>query len=318
MTIDMSELLLNLEPETIEELKEVQEAQEIKSPIELYGRVMANFDEESRTLGVPFPWSVMQQVNEMRPGELSLWVGASSSGKSLILGQVINHVLRSQTALIMSLEMKPEETIWRMIHQYAGCSEPSREIAEQFLQRAEGKLFIYDQVDSLPVDTVLAVVRFATQRMMADHLVIDSLMKCGVGRENYEAQAEFVNRLQYAAKASRTHIHLVCHVRKPDGSAGLPSKYDVRGAGEITDVADNIYILGRNKPKEAALQKQGDGRDLNEKELELLTQKDVYLDCAKNRHGGEERRVGLYFHKDSQQYLSQPYNSIQGPYPPPF
>jgi len=121
-------------------------------------------------------------------------------------------------------------------------------------------------------------------------------MKCGVGREQYELQADFVDRLCYAAKAHRIHIHLVHHIRKGDDESRVPNKFDLRGAGEITDLADNVLIVWRNKPKEAKLR---NGK-ATEEDLQKL---DALLRVDKQRNGEWEGMVALWHHADSMQYV---------------
>ncbi|MOA37333.1 hypothetical protein D3C78_1589130 [compost metagenome] len=47
---------------------------------------------------------------------------------------------------------------------------------------------------------------------------------------------------------------MVAHPRKADSDGAAPGKVDVKGAGEITDLADNVFAVVRNpnpKPDEA-------------------------------------------------------------------
>jgi len=138
---------------------------------------------------------------------------------------------------------------------------------------------------------------YAFSKLGVKHIVIDSLMKCGLGTDDYNAQKSFVDRLCWIAKTYKGHIHLVHHMRKGRSENDIPDKFDVKGAGEITDMVDNLFIVHRNKGKEQKVEK---GESVDELEP------DSTLTVAKQRHGEWEGKVALYFDPSSHQYLSGP------------
>ena len=207
---------------------------------------------------------------------------------------------RGRRVLVASMEMKPEETLQWMCSQAAGCA-PSKEFALGWLERMKDVGHIYDCLDKVPQERVLGLVHYAGSELDIDHLVIDSLTMCGVGREDYSQQAEFVNELRAAAKMHRMHIHLVCHMRKGSDENEQVGKFSIRGAGEIADLADKVFVIFRNKLREQHLAYKENGIPFDEK---FLTQPDVWLKLVKNRQDGTELNFGLYFHKDSMQFTS--------------
>jgi twinkle protein len=230
-----------------------------------------------------------------------VWGGESSSGKSQITGQVILWNLENEKAVIASMEMRPIQTIRRMASQAAGCAA-SKDFERRFVNWAGGKLWIYDQVDSVAVEKILGMVHWCVRELGITQIVIDSLTKCGLSRDDYAIQARFIDRLQWAAKHYNCHIHLICHMRKP--AAGHKSgKHDIRGAAEITDLADNVIVVSRNKPKEVAEEKMNRGFPLTDKEQDLIKQPDTFLEIAKNRKNGEEKVFGLWFNKLANQFV---------------
>jgi twinkle protein len=82
--------------------------------------------------------------------------------------------------------------------------------------------------------------------------VIDSLMRLGVGSEDYEGQERAVFELVSWAVAKGVHIHLAAHSRKADRSAShaVPDAEDVKGTSEIAANAANIIGLWRNRKLE--------------------------------------------------------------------
>jgi twinkle protein len=50
---------------------------------------------------------------------------------------------------------------------------------------------------------------------------------------------------------TRCGVHLVMHSRKKEDEFAPPGKFDAKGTGTITDLADNVMTVWRNKKKEA-------------------------------------------------------------------
>lgn len=222
---------------------------------------------------------------------------------SLLLGQVILWWLKYQTALIASLEMKPVETLYRMARQMRGGMF-GHEYLDEFMSGLDGKLWIYDQLDSVQSDRILGLIHYAASELKTDHIVIDSLTKCGLSRDDYAVQARFVDRIQWAAKRHNVHVHLVCHMRKGNDENTRPGKFDIRGAAEISDLADNVLVIYRNKPKEEAQKKRESGQMLSRAEEMELSKPDTILRVDKNRANGEEASFGLWYHQGAMQFLA--------------
>jgi twinkle protein len=110
----------------------------------------------------------------------------------------------------------------------------------------------------------------------------------------------FVDELTAIARDHGIHIHLVHHVKKPKDEDHKPNKYDYKGSGAITDLVDNVISVWRNKAKE---RKREEGKAIEDKEPDAL------LICDKQRNGEWEGQIGLWFHKESMQYVGAPYDS---------
>jgi|DEB0MinimDraft_6_1074348.scaffolds.fasta_scaffold05399_9 twinkle protein len=255
--------------------------------------------------GEPLPWE--QDIWFCRPGELTIWGGINKQGKSLILGQVILNFLKTQTAAIASLEMKPAQTVYRMICQAATC-KASAEYCDNFLPKLKNRLFVYNKLGSVGSDRILAFCYYAKKTLGVDHIVVDSLMKCGLRSDDRNGEKSIVDRLQEAAKTLNVHIHLVCHVRKPEDETKRVGKMDIKGDGSITDLADNIIIYQQNKLRRRAKEKLANGFDeskLTQAELKALDQHDAWLTVEGNRHGSKEGIIGLYYHEPSGQFTKR-------------
>lgn len=236
-------------------------------------------------------WQKAKDRVRFRAGEVSLWAGINGHGKSMFLSQVILDLCyQAERTMVASFEMKPVKQMERMSRQASGSRVPDIEFLEVFSQWTDGRLWIYDHVGSVEWKKVIAVMRYAAKTFGITHFVIDSLMKCVKGEDDYNAQKDFVNELCAFAQAHGVHIHLVHHVRKGESEHKAPGKFDVKGAGAITDQVDNVFIVWRNKV--AAQENNGEPT--------------CVIACEKQRNGEFEGKLGFFFDIDSQQYMEHP------------
>lgn len=274
-----------------------QESQYISRASEFTDIAVESFAQDQSMLGLRLPWPKTHDRFAMREGEVTLWAGINGHGKSQILGQVCALTLPTAKWLIASLEMPVKATIHRMICQMSGMREPPDDYIKSLMASTDGRLWIYDQLDTIPAERLIAMIHYAVTKLGIEHIILDSLVKCGLGVDDYNAQKIFVDKLCWAAKSNGIHIHLVHHVRKSEREGKVPDKFDIKGAGEITDLVDNVIIVHRNKDKEEKI-REGKPYDKYEPDTALI--------IAKQRHAGIEDRFSLYFHPESQQFLSGP------------
>jgi len=216
--------------------------------------VIEYFHGENKVIGSVMPWGKTHAQIRFRPHEVTVWGGYNGHGKSLVLGQIINSFNREgEKTCIASLEMRPQITLARMCRQSAG-KVPSKEFIEAYHQATDGTLWMYDQQGVVRGDKMLAVIRYAVDKFKVKHFLIDSLMKCGFGEDDYNGQKDFVDKLCAVARDTGVHIHLVHHSRKGKDEYAPPGKHDMKGTGAIIDQVDNLIIVWRNKKKEEAKQ----------------------------------------------------------------
>ena len=265
--------------------------------------------ENGELQGDKLPWEKTHNVFGFRPGEVTVWCGINGHGKSQLLGQVALWMIRDTKVCIISLEMPIRSLALRMMRQASGAQFPSREFRHKFYSWTDNRLWFYDQLDTIESDRILGVTHYVGRELGCKHVMIDSLMKCGIpadGNGHLTAQASFVDALTAASKACNTHTHLVHHVRKGETEEKAPGKFDLRGAAQIADMADNIAIIHRNKSKERRI---ADGEEVEDSEP------DCTLTIAKQRHGEWEGRIALWFDAASQQYIPKPGGAMPWPDP---
>ena len=239
----------------------------------------------------PIPTMLWKKTNgkvKFRPGEVSLWAGVNGHGKSMFLSQVeLDLCYQAERVMVASFEMKPVKQMHRMSRQAYAGREPEIPFLELLHAWTDGRLWMYDHVGAVEWRKLIAVMRYAVKEFGITQFVIDSLMKCVKGEDDYNAQKDFVNELCAFAAAHGVHVHLVHHVRKGESEHKAPGKFDVKGAGAITDMVDNVFIVWRDKKAE----------------LENKGNPTCIVACEKQRNGEFEGKFGFWFDIDSQQYL---------------
>jgi len=264
---------------------------------------------------VYLPWEKCREV-ELRGGEVSLWAGQNGHGKTQVVSQVVLSLMgQGERVCVASFEMKPITTMQRFARMYAGTDPYSQEyqsvegikaldsLYEEFGQWSDGRLWLYNQQGSVTADRVIGMARYCAKELGITHVVIDSLMKCVQGEDDYNGQKQLIDELCALARDNSIHIHMVHHTRKPANELHLPDKYDAKGSGSITDQVDNVLIVWRNKGKEDDYKAKG---QMSSKR----TEPDAMVLCRKQRNGEHEPTIKLWFDRDSQQYKGDPSDAL--------
>jgi len=197
------------------------------------------------------PWESTEGKFVFRPAELSVWSGFKGHGKSLVIGQVFEKFISDgKKVFIISPEFPPHRVLYRMLIQSLTKAGLREDVAIDWLDAVKTKLWIYDQQSSLKPKDIIALCRYAVERMGVQHILIDSLMKCGIDQDDYSGQKRFVDAIQQVAHKSKVHIHLVAHMKKGKDDKEVGGLHSVKGASEIADLAENVIVVWRNKEKE--------------------------------------------------------------------
>lgn len=258
---------------------------------------------QEQLAGCSTPWHTVENELRFRAGEVTLWGGVNGHGKSAVLGYAMLHAMAAgERACIASMEMRPIATMERLGRQAACAEKPAPDYLRGFGRWTNDRLWLYNHVGTVQRDRMLAVSRYCRNELGVQHMVIDSMLKCGIAPDDYAGQKNFVDQLCAIARDTDLHIHLVHHARKGERESVVPDKFDIKGAGEITDLVDNVLIVHRNKLKEAKLRKEGLS---DEDRAAAEAQADTVLICAKQRHHTWEGNVKLWFDPDSLQFRDQ-------------
>ncbi len=283
----------------------MQESQRIETGIFYADQIAERLKSGKSLKGDRLPWSGSTEKIGFDGGQVTVWAGYNGHMKSMVLGQVMMWMSQTVKVGILSFEMPVIDTIERMIYQAAGCI-PSQAYGQQWAEWSTDKIYLYDQLDTVPANRVLGVVFYMAKELGVKHIMIDSLAKCGLAYGDGNAEKRFIDTLAATAKALDIHIHLVTHLRKPSKSqmVTIPDKYDVKGAGEITDLVDNVIIFWMDKKRARLNRLQKAGNVLSGEETDYLISNPSHrLICEKQRHWEFEGTIPLWFDDDSLQFL---------------
>ncbi|MFC7332926.1 AAA family ATPase [Rhodocista pekingensis] len=264
--------------------------------------------------GYALPWGKLAGKVWFRPGELTLWTGATGAGKSQVLGHaLIDAADQGARICIASLEMAPAQLLRRAAKQAGNTDRPTEPYIREIVGWLDERFWLFGHVGKAGTARLIEVFEYARARYGCDVFVVDSLMRLGLGTDDYTGQEKAVFELVNWAVDKGVHVHLVAHARKQDrtnGSAGsVPDAEDVKGTSEIASNAANVIGVWRNRKLEGELQQ---ARDMAERGAagadalvrELADKPPVVLNVAKQRNGDFEGKCGLWFDPASYQYRS--------------
>lgn len=248
------------------------------------------------------PWRKADDKLMFRAGEVVLVAGYNGSGKSqLVQHLALQQMYHGHTVCYASLEMAGPSLMYRTTRQATGLRQPTAEYARAVHAWFGAHLLIYSAGQSSKLDPLLGAFEYARQRYGCKVFVVDNLAKCGMAEDDYNGQKAYVDALTDFAKATGSVVIVVHHLRKGVSESDLPGKMDLKGSGAITDMADTVCLLWRNKPKEEA---EEQGLDVSERgPLERTEDPDACLRVVKQRNGEWEGKLWLWFDVDSYQYL---------------
>jgi twinkle protein len=280
--------------------------------LKTYTNEMENINEwitpgDGIEIGYHAPWKKTHENILFRPNELSIWTGINGHGKSQFVGHILVDMIKQGAKVCLaSLEMRPKIFLGRMTKQITAMCDPSYEYITSVEEWLAGKLWYVNVLGKIDIKRLIEVFTYAKSRYDVDVFLIDSLMMVkGVHTEDFKSQEVLIQDLCDFKNNHDCQVHLIVHPRKSADEQGVPGKMDVKGAGTITDAADNIFSLWRNKKKEHIKEQYLKGAILSQSESECLNMPDTIWHCDKQRNGDWEGKYGLWFDRKSLQYLER-------------
>jgi len=246
-------------------------------------------------------------------GELSVWSGSNASAKSTFLNQMaLESINQGYTTAIYSGELTERRLANWLVLQAAGKEnvQLSKQYGNYYVEASKkltifnwlkDKIYIYDNDYGNSSESVLKSIEDAIKQHNIKVVIIDNLMSIDIGSNDdnkYAQQSKFITKLSSIAKEYNVHIHFVCHPRK---TTTFLRKNDISGSADLTNIADNVFILHRvNKDFKKNIQ-----------ELYGKGAPDIYQDytnilevCKNREYGIEDKFIGMYFEPTSKRLLN--------------
>ena len=242
-------------------------------------------------------------------GQVSVWTGINSSGKSTLLGQMLIEAVEQDFGVCafsgelpaplfrywIELQMAGPDNLSKKIDAITGDNHyyVSTEVVTKMRSWYNDRFFLYDNMSAITPESVLKVFEYAARRYDCKVFLVDNLMTMigGTGDDYYRRQSEFVKSVTQFAKKFDVHVHIVAHPRKVKGRL---TKMDVAGTGDITNLADNVFSVHRITPD-----------DREDKEFKDFYDCDSILDIFKNRFSGrQDISIGMKFSEPSKRFYT--------------
>jgi twinkle protein len=240
-----------------------------------------------------------------RDAELVILNGINGHGKSQLAGQfALDAMLQGKRVCIASMEMPARRLLTRLTRQTAGIAtgDPTQAYANACIDWYAQKLWLFDLVGTAKTTRMLDVFSYARKKYGIDVFFIDNMSKCGIDDDDYSAQKRFMEELCDFKNTTGTTVFLVTHSRKGESEEMPTGKMDVKGSGSITDLADSVLTIWRNKKKERQIAELNEYDDVPD---ELLGTPDSRLTCSKQRNGEWEGFVGTYWGGMAMQFIGK-------------
>jgi twinkle protein len=285
----------------------------LRKPTEFIDAVTKLFWPEDGThVGYRTPYGKLGDKLLFRPGEVTLWTGASGAGKSQALSDcAVDWVRQGSRICLSSLEMKASQTLKRMVKQVTGIDRPTAQFIDHSLHWLMQGLLIYDKIGKAAVASMLEVFDFARKKYGCDQFIVDSLMRLGIASDDHVGQEKAMFTMVDWAVSSDVHLHIVAHARKGTAQSGAPETEDIKGASEIGANAFNIISMYRNRDLEDDIRKL-EAQQMFEQAEKLKETPGVILNVAKQRNGDFEGKIGLWFDQANYRYYSSHDKSLWG------
>ena len=249
-------------------------------------------------------------------GEISIVSGLNGSGKSSWLNCItLNAIQRGYKVAMFSGElMKEKVKTWlnqaaagreyvKKVYGYDDFYYVPKDVTAKIDAWTRDKIFLYDNKYGRNWSRLLESIKQVVETKGVNLMILDNLMTLDLdafsGDKN-EKQSAFVNSLADLAKQANIHIILVAHPRK---SLTFLRREDIGGSGDITNLADNVYIIHRCNKDFAKRAPEFLGLD----EVMRIVDTEGYsniVEVCKNRFIGSVDNVfGYYYEQETKRFI---------------
>lgn len=197
----------------------------------------------------------------IRMGDLSVWTGVPSSGKSTFINDILCRIVTKHglKPAIASFEQNPQQdhkralSTWRIERPASQHSPAEKALADQWID--DNFIFIVpNEEEAITLEWVLEKAATAAIRFNCKIIVIDPWNEMDHTRPKDQTMTEYVGfaikELKSLAKKYQVHVAIVAHPAKPKrdvkGNFPIPSLYDVADSAHFYNKADLGVIVHRS------------------------------------------------------------------------
>lgn len=264
-------------------------------------------------------------------GEISIVSGLNGSGKSSWLNCVsLNAIQRGFKVAMFSGElMKEKVKTWlnqvaagrefvKRVHGYDDFYYVPKDVTAKIDEWTRDKIFLYDNKYGRNWSRLLESIRNVVKDKGVHLLILDNLMTLDLdafsGDKN-EKQSAFVNSLADLAKQANIHIILVAHPRK---SLTFLRREDIGGSGDITNLADNVYIIHRCNKDFAKRAPEFLGNEEVTNIVEYHGFSNVVEVCKNRFVGSVDNIFGYYYELETKRFMQDKTEHVVYGWNPPM
>lgn len=309
MAVDVSKYVVRDERDYVSELGELDSRTYLATPMQLRDQVWGSISNPER--GLRMPWTDCDLV-QFVPRRWSVWSGRSFSGKTQLLRMLMAHALaQGEHVMIASPEEDPWEWLRELVY-LAACrrTEISESFVDYCLETWEHSLRIFTPTGFIDPFKVLGAICYVAKLMGLNQVVIDSLMKLDIRKDDLDGQRQLANTLDRVVRQYNLHIHLVAHPAKDRTRRDqLLDMDDIGGAHDIVSQSHSVIILERLNHSPA-------GKAMREK-YGIADNVDSIFRVLKQR--GDLNLIGnvpLYYDRPSRQWRYNPSDPLIRQFPP--
>ena len=198
-----------------------------------------------------------KKMRGLKKGTVSVMSGLRGSAKSTLLSQIgLNAINEGFKVGMFSGELTDRNVArWMMLQAagkryveyggFEGYYNVPKEIQDKIAEWMDGKFYLYNNEHGNKYEYVEKVFDTACEEKHLDLIMLDNLMAFNIGElgpSKWDAQTEFILRLQKLAKTRNVHVIFVAHPKKANGFLRLD---DISGTADLGNAVDNAFIVHR-------------------------------------------------------------------------
>jgi replicative DNA helicase len=252
-----------------------------------------------------------EKINGLIDGAIMVIAGASGSGKTSFLLNLLSETIKNEQSLFYSLEMSPEQVMERLFSiranvSYSKIIQGTVNISEA--EAMEKVIYTDDFRKNLNIVTAFDFYRFedCISKLGASTVYFDFIqMASGNNSDRFEKIGQIMRKVKDISDRRKTKFILLSQLNKANRSSNDATS--LSGGGELENLPQVIMLIQREQPKKTkGKNTKGKNSDGNN-DLESQNQspiKKMILNIVKNRFG-VAGKIELFFNGSRQRFYDE-------------